>query len=60
MPVVLLLSVQAMVPLYMAKILKEVVPFMDRPSATFLAALESNLVKIIMTFGPVVSKNSYT
>ena len=51
---------QAMVPLYMARILKDVVPLMDRPSPSFLAALEGNIVKIIMNYGPIVRKYYYS
>ncbi|XP_064386068.1 nipped-B-like protein isoform X2 [Halichondria panicea] len=47
-------TTDAMVPLYMARILKDVVPLMDRPSPSFLAALEGNIVKIIMNYGPIL------
>ena len=39
---------------YVAKILKEVVPLMEHPSQSFLAALEEDLVKLIMKHGQLV------
>ena len=39
---------------YISKILKEVVPLMPHPSQTFLAALEEDLVKLIMSQGQFV------
>jgi len=43
---------------YVAKILKEVVPLMEHPSQCFLAALEEDLVKLIMKHGQLVGTRS--
>lgn len=39
---------------YVSKILKEVVPLMEHPSESFLAALEEDLVKLTMKHGQLV------
>ena len=40
---------------FVSKILKEVVPLMEHPSESFLAALEEDLVKLTMKHGQLVS-----
>lgn len=39
---------------FVSKILKEVVPLMEHPSESFLAALEEDLVKLTMKHGQLV------
>lgn len=43
---------------YVSKILKEVVPLMEHPSESFLAALEEDLVKLTMKHGQLVQSYS--
>ncbi len=43
---------------YVAQILRQVVPLMEHPSEAFLAAVEEDLVKLIMRHGQMVGRRA--